>query len=357
MMSWGIAMTVQLRQLRYFTGIVDAGSFSRAALTLHVAQPALSQQIAELELDLGVPLLQRSARGTQPTAAGDLLYKEAVSILGRVGLLSDLLCASGPEVEGTVGVGVSHASAALLKPFMHLCRETFPKVTLRCSVGESLLLRSRFEARDLNFACAFEDEPDSYFERQPLFRQACFLVTKEPLTGNSNAVSLARLALLPLVLPLASSVVRSKIDRAFDQAGLTPDVVAESDHMGTMLDAVRLGIGCAIMPKGEFSDVAEHAGLVATPIDPKIGLTASVIWPAGESQTPAAEAVRRLFIKFAFEHFSRVTPHGAELFCGDSSSEHNSKDRIQRPRLQGKHAPISIGPRMVKSCGAMKAVA
>ena len=74
-------MTVQLRQLRYFTGIVDAGSFSRAALTLHVAQPALSQQIAELELDLGVPLLQRSARGTQPTAAGGLIGL-LVGILG-----------------------------------------------------------------------------------------------------------------------------------------------------------------------------------------------------------------------------------------------------------------------------------
>ena len=57
------------RHLYYFVRIVEAGSFSQAARTIHVAQPALSQQIAELEASLGVPLLQRSARGVRPTAA------------------------------------------------------------------------------------------------------------------------------------------------------------------------------------------------------------------------------------------------------------------------------------------------
>jgi len=54
---------IQLRHLCYFVGIVDAGSLSRAATTLYVAQPALSQQMAELEQELGLPLLHRSARG------------------------------------------------------------------------------------------------------------------------------------------------------------------------------------------------------------------------------------------------------------------------------------------------------
>ena len=69
---------IQLRHLHYFVGIVDAGSLSRAASTLFVAQPALSQQMADLEQRLGVPLLHRSARGVRPTPAGLLLYREAV---------------------------------------------------------------------------------------------------------------------------------------------------------------------------------------------------------------------------------------------------------------------------------------
>ena len=75
---------MQFRQLRYFVKIVEAGSFSRAAATIHVAQPALSQQIAELEERLGLKLLQRSARGVTPTAAGEVLFREASSILHQL---------------------------------------------------------------------------------------------------------------------------------------------------------------------------------------------------------------------------------------------------------------------------------
>jgi len=61
---------LELRQLRYFTAIVDAGSLTRAASALYIAQPALSQQLATLEADLGVKLLNRGAKGAKPTAAG-----------------------------------------------------------------------------------------------------------------------------------------------------------------------------------------------------------------------------------------------------------------------------------------------
>ncbi len=75
---------MQYRHLHYFVSVVEAGSFSRAASTVHVAQPALSQQIAQLEEQLGVSLLLRSARGVRPTAAGEVLYREASSILRRL---------------------------------------------------------------------------------------------------------------------------------------------------------------------------------------------------------------------------------------------------------------------------------
>jgi LysR family nitrogen assimilation transcriptional regulator len=70
---------MQLRYLRYFAKIVEAGSFSRAATTIHVTQPALSQQIAELEEQLRVTLLLRTARGGRSTPAGaNLLQRRGV---------------------------------------------------------------------------------------------------------------------------------------------------------------------------------------------------------------------------------------------------------------------------------------
>src|SRR5277367_5436205 len=103
---------MQFRQLRYFVKIVDAGSFSRAASIVHVAQPALSQQIAELEERLGVMLLQRSARGVRPTAAGEILYREASAILKQLEQLPGIVRSSDGVAQGTVCVGL----ASLLGP-------------------------------------------------------------------------------------------------------------------------------------------------------------------------------------------------------------------------------------------------
>jgi len=312
-------MPLQLRHLRYFARIVEAGSFSRAASTVHVAQPALSQQIAELEIDLGVPLLHRSARGVRPTPAGDILYREAVSILGRVNQLRELVCANGPEIEGTVSIGASSCLApTLLGPFFEACRVTLPKVTLRWSAADGASLKARIEAHSLHLACAFEDDFSPLFARRSVFRQACYLIRREPLPGNPATVSLRELTTLPLVLPTAPNVVRSKLDRTFSEAGLAPHIAAEADVMSTSLQAVEAGVGGAILPKGDFSDVPGHANLFTTRIDPVIELTASVLWLADETLTPATVAVRDLLIGFVEQQCLASLPLGAERVAAAS---------------------------------------
>src|SRR6201999_2096496 len=91
---------MQFRQLRYFVKVVEAGSFSRAAETVHVAQPALSQQVAQLEEELGLALLQRTARGVHPTAAGEVFYREASAILLQMEQLPNVIRGGGGEIEG-----------------------------------------------------------------------------------------------------------------------------------------------------------------------------------------------------------------------------------------------------------------
>lgn len=121
---------MQLRHLRYFVRIVEAGSFSRAATLIHVAQPALSQQIAELGEKLGLSLLQRSARGVRPTVAGEVLYREASSILRQMEQLPGIVRSSSGEAVGTVGLGMSSTLAASLAgQIVDVCRAGLPKVT------------------------------------------------------------------------------------------------------------------------------------------------------------------------------------------------------------------------------------
>src|ERR1700748_3977801 len=118
---------MQFRQLRYFTRVLEAGSFSRAAATIHVAQPALSQQVAELEERLGVILLVRSARGVHPTAAGEVLYREACEILHQLDRLPGIAQSSSGEASGNVNVGMTTALAgAFAGPAVAACKNALP---------------------------------------------------------------------------------------------------------------------------------------------------------------------------------------------------------------------------------------
>ncbi len=118
---------MQYRHLYYFVKIVEAGSFSQAARTIHIAQPALSQQMGELEASLGIALLQRSARGIKATAAGQRLYEEASSILRRYENLPGLVRSSADDVQGLVSVGMpASLSTTLVGPFIEETRGCLP---------------------------------------------------------------------------------------------------------------------------------------------------------------------------------------------------------------------------------------
>src|ERR1700744_1505181 len=190
------------RHLYYFVRIVEAGSFSQAARTIHVAQPALSQQIAELEASLGVPLLQRSARGIKPTAAGQKFYDEASSILRKYENLPGLVRSSAGDIEGRVGLGMpASLSTTLVGPFIEACRTSYPKVTLKFIDGDSEFLREEVEKGRLDLALAFEDEFFPVVLRRPLFRQNHYLISSPRTAPKAGpTISLNEVAKVPLIL-------------------------------------------------------------------------------------------------------------------------------------------------------------
>src|SRR5215213_3100013 len=121
----GRVAVVDLRQLRYFVGIVDEQSISLAAKRLRVAQPALSHHVRSLEVDLGVPLLVRGLHGVKPTEAGERLYAYAVNILKYVDEATDWVRRLGAEPQGLVAVGLPTSVALVVAvPLVEaVCRE------------------------------------------------------------------------------------------------------------------------------------------------------------------------------------------------------------------------------------------
>jgi LysR family transcriptional regulator, nitrogen assimilation regulatory protein len=304
---------MQFRQLRYFVKIVDAGSFSRAATIVHIAQPALSQQIAELEERLGVMLLQRSARGVRPTAAGEILYREASAILHQLDGLPGAIRPSSAVPEGTVSLGfVSSLASKLVGGILEECRASLPKVTIRVSDADSLGLESRIAAGLVDLAVLYEDEFTTPLTRKPLFRQKLYLISLEPLPDQANVISLGRIAEMPLVLPGRTNGRRVLIERVFADANLKPNIALEADTLASEMWAVRNKIGCTILPVGDMSHFGPHAFAKPLLIEPPIHFTCSLVHSADFPLSNAGEAVWNFLLGFIEHRVNQADMPGTE---------------------------------------------
>jgi LysR family nitrogen assimilation transcriptional regulator len=303
---------MQYRHLHYFVSVVDAGSFSRAAATIHVAQPALSQQIAQLEEQLGVNLLLRTARGVRPTAAGEVLYREASSILSRLHQLPGILRSSSATAEGIVRLGMSSTVLATAPAiFMEQCKAALPNVALRMAVSDSLTIKRRLAAHELDLGLVLEDELEPTFARKALFKQRLFLV-RDRAASSGAPVQLADLASIPLILPPSPNITRTALDRVFKAAGLSPTVVMEADVVANIIAAIRAGVGGSVLPKGDLSDMLGDDLGGPEAIEPPLYLTCSIISSVNFPLANAAQAVRDLFVQFIESNLRAMGSPGVE---------------------------------------------
>ena len=305
---------MRFRQLRYFCKIVECGSFSRAAATIHIAQPALSQQIAELEAQMGVELLQRSARGVKATRAGEILYKEGLLILRQLDQLPALVRSNTGVVEGSVSLGIVRAlGPRIAGDIVAACREKLPKVTLKLSAADSTSLRDRVESRSLDMAIVFEAEfLMPALARHPLFRQRVYFLPGEKMVDPATPVSLAQLARLPLVMPSHPNVARALLEHALSGAGLSPMIVAEVDDLATVMASVRSGLGGTIVTTGNLAGVGADDLPLPMLIEPALYVTASIVSDSGTPLSRAGDALRSLLAPLIRNHLQTEAVPGAE---------------------------------------------
>jgi LysR family transcriptional regulator, nitrogen assimilation regulatory protein len=244
------------------------------------------------------------------------VFREASEILRQLEQLPGIVRSSSGEVEGIVNFGMTVALAGgLAGPAVAACKKALPKVTLKFSDADSDVLQARIEAQTLDMALVFEDHFVPNFSRHPIFRQRLYLVAREPLAGCRGVVRLEQVAKLPLVLPPLPKHRRIVIDRAFEAAGLAPNIIAETDAALSELSAVRSGVGSSIFNAGTFENV--YPGAFAEPllIEPPIFLTCSLVSSIDFPLTHAGEAVKNVLIRFVEDQITANTRPGAELIA------------------------------------------
>lgn len=243
---------MDFRQLRYFAQIVESGSLSKASRSLFVAQPALSQQLAKLEDEVGKPLLQRSTRGVTPTECGLALYYHARFMLRQLEQALSIARQDGGGMRGMVAIGLpSTTLAALGLPLVRSLRTKYPGILLNIVEGMSGHLSQMMRLGQLDLSILFASDVASDLTATPLLDEELFVLlpaNSKLVQRRRTSVTIAEAAALPLVLPTGTHGLRRRIAAEFEERNLTAQIVAEIDSLSLLMSCVHDGIGATIKP-------------------------------------------------------------------------------------------------------------
>jgi LysR family nitrogen assimilation transcriptional regulator len=294
---------MNFRRLQYFVKIVDVGSLTQAADILHVAQPALSQQIATLEAEVRQQLLVRTKRGVTPTAAGTALYRHAQLILRQVEQARTDMRAAGQGLSGAVSVGLAPGTAAadLAVPLLRTVRERYPGIVLYLNETYGTTLSELIMTGRMDLAVLYGGTTAVHgLSFQLLLLEPLFLVGPGMTDRPGDTVSLGEIAEVELVLPRPYNIVRKMVNDACAGSGLVPHVVAEIESDGTLTAVIDEGLGATILPESMARRVAAATGawrarIVEPSIEAPLALCQSDHLPLSEP----AQAVKDVLVELA----------------------------------------------------------
>jgi LysR family tcuABC transcriptional regulator len=243
---------MEIRQLRTFVRVVELGSMGRAALELELATSTLSMQISQLESELSTRLLHRTSSGVSPTDAGLDFFRQAQLILRQVEAAASI--SQHGRLTGHVSVGLAATTASIVAlPFIETMRQRYPGVRIRIVEGLSGYLESLLGSRQLDLSILFDPATARRWSATTLLNERLFVIGRNDLPGmpRRNTTTIAKLTSMPLILPSGAHTLRTLVLDAFRAAGREPNVSVEIDGVGSLLDAVRGGIGASVQP-GSF---------------------------------------------------------------------------------------------------------
>ena len=243
---------MDIRKLRYFVCMVEAGSVAKASRQLFIAQPALSQQLSKLEDEVGKQLLARSYRGVTPTESGWAVYHHARFLLRQLDQVLSIARQSGGEIRGVVSVGLpSTTAAAIGLPLLKRVRERLPGVLLNIVDGLSGHLEKMIRMGEVDLAFLFRGDVSPDLNCNLLLEEELFVLAAEHsqhVNAGVESLTMAEAAKLPMILPTRVHGLRQRVAAEFEQRGLEPHMVAEVDSLPIVLGAVSDDMGVTIKP-------------------------------------------------------------------------------------------------------------
>lgn len=282
---------MELRTLRAFVEVVRQGGFSQAAKTVFATQSTISKAVKQLEDELGVSLLDRVGHRSTLTAAGDIVYRRALTMLAeRDDMIAELDELRGLR-RGTLRLGFPPlGSNTLFAPLFAVFRGRYPGVEVRLVEHGSKRLEEILLAGEIDFAGSLLPVSE-VFDAEP--------VRSEPLVAllppghpcrNARSVDFQKLATSPFILFESGFALNKVILDACDRRGFTPDIVARSAQTDFIVALVAAGLGVGFLPRMIAEQRAHPAVARVLLEEPETDWNMALIWRRGGYLSEAARA-------------------------------------------------------------------
>jgi LysR family nitrogen assimilation transcriptional regulator len=257
---------MNLRQLKYFVTVVEAGNMTRAAEQLHVAQTALGMQIRQMEEDLGVALLVRHSRGVEPTKAGKLLHTRAIAILKLVEETRKDVSACERENSETIRFGITPALMLVIGSEIAVAvREQHPQVFLSVVEAMSHVLVDTLLQGKVDFILGYDIPDVAQISRTALLQDDLVLVTL-PGLRKGEPIDFVDALDESLAMPEEGDTVRTLVTRTARDLGLVVKIAHEVRSVSAMKSLVCRGAAASILPYFAVIDEVRTGTLDARPI-------------------------------------------------------------------------------------------
>lgn len=278
------------RHIQYFLAVAQHHSFTRAAAALHVSQPALSQQVRQLEESLGAQLFDRSGRTTRLTDAGEVYLRYAKRASQELQEARRAIHDVGDLSRGSLWVAVTPTfTSYLVGPLVEAFHGRYPNITLNLSEIAQERMEQMLQLDELDVGIAFDERHAQDIDTYPLLVETLALVvgSQHPL-AQASAIGPQALNDESMILLSAEFATREQIERYCRQHGIRPQVLMEANAIGAVIEVVRRTTLSTLLPA---NIVLAHDDLAAIALDPlRLQRTAVLMQRRGVYQTAAARA-------------------------------------------------------------------
>jgi len=296
LMSWTehVRRRLKLKDLDVLLSVVELGGIGKAAGKLHISQPAVSKAIAGLERQLGVQLLDRSPRGTEPTAYARALIRRIVTVFDELGRgMEDIQFLNDPTV-GEVRIGAPEPiAAAIIAPVVDKMSRQFKQISFRVTAGDTEALLRQMSDRKLEFVVSrVPGPPAENISFDVLFSDPLVVAADKghPLMRRRK-LALADLVGEPWTLQPEDSFFGSMVAAAFRASGLTPRLSVPTNSFNLRRELLATGRFLTVVPRFSLLLPCKHPTLRALPVSFAVAPhKVAILSIKGRSLTPLSQS-------------------------------------------------------------------